>query len=99
MGRLVSIVVSAVMMVVGSAAVGQSPVSIGGQGWTITASPDQGLLDISQTTLGVILKDIRIAVQSEGGPTNWRSEAARKTISVVDKLGLDSGSGYIVFDS
>lgn len=32
------------------------------------------------------------------GFTNWRSEAVTRTISLLDKLGLDSGSGYVVFD-
>jgi len=30
--------------------------------------------------------------------TNWRSEAATRTISLIDKLGLESDSGYIAFD-
>jgi len=32
------------------------------------------------------------------GFTNWRSEATTRRISLVDKLGLDSGPGYIAFD-
>jgi hypothetical protein len=32
------------------------------------------------------------------GFTNWRSEATTRKISLVDKLGLSSASGYIAFD-
>jgi hypothetical protein len=46
--------------------------------------------------------DLKVNVKSGAydvvGFTNWRSEAATRKISLVDKLGLDSGSGYIAFD-
>jgi hypothetical protein len=32
------------------------------------------------------------------GLTNWRSESATRKISLVDKLGLDSGTSHLVFD-
>jgi hypothetical protein len=32
------------------------------------------------------------------GFTNWRSQAATKKVSMLDKLGLASGTGYIAFD-
>ena len=32
------------------------------------------------------------------GFTNWRSESVKRTISLQDKLGLDSTAGYVVFD-
>jgi hypothetical protein len=46
--------------------------------------------------------DLKVNAKPESydvvGFINWRSEATRRTISLVDKLGLDSATGYIAFD-
>jgi hypothetical protein len=88
MGQLVPVAVLTLMMVTGSAAMGQAPVSIGSQGWTITASPERSVLDISQTTLGVILRDVRIGMQSEEGHqflpiTGWSAEPGNQSLLIL----------------
>lgn len=70
---------------------GQATVSISSQGWTITASPEQGLLGISQTTLGVILNDNRIGVQAEGGTkflpiTGWSAEQGNQSLLIIHSV-------------
>jgi hypothetical protein len=46
--------------------------------------------------------DLKVSAKPETydvvGFTNWRSETVTRKISLIDKLGLDSGAGYIAFD-
>lgn len=46
--------------------------------------------------------DLKVSVKPEtydvAAFTNWRSEATTRNMSLIDKLGLDSGTGYIAFD-
>jgi hypothetical protein len=67
MGRWDSVALFTLMWVASGTAMEETPVVIASQGWTITASPEKGVLDISQATLGLVLKDVRINLQNERG--------------------------------
>jgi hypothetical protein len=43
----------------------KKPVTLSGSGWTINADPENGVLNLSHDSLGLIIKDIRLNVKSK----------------------------------
>lgn len=92
MGRLSFIAVTTLVLIVGSTAKAEVPVTGSDQGWTITASSELGTLSISQERLGLVLQNIRLNLQSEHGLsplTGWsavKSSQSSLTIHTVHPI-------------
>jgi hypothetical protein len=85
-GKKLSIILSILIMVASSNATTEAPVTISSQGWTITAG--EGVVNISQETLGPVLQDVRINLQSEDEHglvpmTSWSVEQNNQSLLTI----------------
>ncbi|HZR58870.1 MAG TPA: alpha-galactosidase [Terriglobales bacterium] len=90
MDKRLSTVLVILVMVVSHNATAEAPVTISSQGWTITANPREGMLTISQKTLGTVLQDVRINLQGEDESdhgllpiTDWSVEQNNQSLLTI----------------
>lgn len=75
--KLVSIIISVLSVVDAGAAKPVNPLTVTGEGWSVTINEERHTLSISHEILGTLLSDVRLNLRSEGGlaPLNdWSIE-------------------------
>src|SRR5271157_5212757 len=78
MRRLFSLVIALGLTVAGGWAQTGNPVSVTGNGWTVIADGEQGVLGISYDKLGIILKDVRLSLQGVDGLHQFKNWSVEK---------------------
>jgi Melibiase/Alpha galactosidase C-terminal beta sandwich domain len=85
--RFMSIVVPVLVFFATSNAHGApTPVTMNTQGWTIIADPGQSTLSLANQSLGVILQDVRINLESEHAlhpVTDWSIEQTNQSLLTI----------------
>jgi hypothetical protein len=78
MHRLFSLVIALGLTVTGGWAQKGNPLSATGDGWTVIANGEQGVLSISYDKLGIVLKNVRLSLQDVDGMHQFKNWSVEK---------------------
>ncbi len=73
-----SLLISAGLVGTGLSAEAGPPVTLTGNGWTVAADGEQGLLTVSHDRLGTVLEEARLNLGGDHGPVPWKTFSAER---------------------